>query len=215
MTVYWQNQGMILKCIHTADHIKVPSISMVGANILLLFQGVWLSYISIIKHLGSIGKEKVDVIQGGPERMQHLRSIIFKKTRDRMNKLCALLCIKFFFQQNYTKIVNFDEGVLILEPFFWGNVIIKICTFCIKSPVWGREEFLWVAPPDSNAAKLRNECFSLFMLALFSCTSLVLQSKSRHFARGSQTMESFQYVNLDFWDRRANLENDIASEKRP
>ena len=23
------------------------------------------------------------------------------------------------------------------------------------------------------------------------------------------------YVNCDFWDRRANLENDIASEKRP
>ena len=42
----------------------------------------------------------------------------FKKTRDRMKKLCALLRIKFFFQQDDTKIVNFDEGVLILEPFF-------------------------------------------------------------------------------------------------
>ena len=82
-----------------------------------------------------------------------------------MKKLCALLRIKFFFQQDDTKIVNFDEGVLILEPFFWGNVIFKICTFCIKSHVWGREEFLWVAPPDSNVAKLCNECFSLFMLA--------------------------------------------------
>ena len=82
-----------------------------------------------------------------------------------MKKLCALLHIKFFFKQDDTKIVNFDEGVLILEPFFWGNVIFKICTFCIKSHVWGREEFLWVAPADSNAAKLRNECFSSFMLA--------------------------------------------------
>ena len=71
----------------------------------------------------------------------------------------------FFFQQNDTKINDFDEGVLILEPFFWGNVSFKICSFCIKSHVWGREELLWVAPPDSNAAKLRNECFSLFMLA--------------------------------------------------
>ena len=57
------------------------------------------------------------------------------------------------------------EGVLILEAFFWVNVIFKIRSFCIKSHVWGREEFLWVAPPDCNAAKLRNECFSLFMLA--------------------------------------------------
>ena len=71
----------------------------------------------------------------------------------------------FIFQQNDTKINDFDEGILILEPFFWGNVIFKICSFCIKSRVWGREEFLWVAPPDFNAAKLCNECFSLFMLA--------------------------------------------------
>ena len=41
----------------------------------------------------------------------------------------------FFFQQNYFKIKNFDEDVLILEQFFWGNVIFKICSFCIKSHV--------------------------------------------------------------------------------
>ena len=71
----------------------------------------------------------------------------------------------FFFQQNDTKINDFDEGILILEPFFWVSVIFKIRSLCIKSHVWGREEFLGVAPPDSNATKLRNECFSLFMLA--------------------------------------------------
>ena len=76
------------------------------------------------------------------------------------------MCIyTFFFQQNDTKINDFDEGVLILEPFFWVNVIFKIRSFCIKSHFWGREEFLWVASPECNAAKLRNECFSLFMLA--------------------------------------------------
>ena len=71
----------------------------------------------------------------------------------------------FFSQQNDTKINDFDEGVLILEPFFWGNAIVKICSFGIKSNIWGREEFLWLAPPDFNAAKLGNECVSLFMLA--------------------------------------------------
>ena len=35
----------------------------------------------------------------------------------------------FFFQQNDTKINDFNEGVLILEPFFWGNVIFKIAPF--------------------------------------------------------------------------------------
>ena len=68
-------------------------------------------------------------------------------------------------QQNDAKMNDFDEGVLILEPFFWGNVIFKICSFCIKSHDWVREDFLWVAPPDCNAVKLHNECFSLFMLA--------------------------------------------------
>ena len=89
----------------------------------------------------------------------------------------------FFLQQNDTKINDFDEGVLILEPFSEAMPFSKFAPFVSNV---SREEFLWVAPPDCNAAKLRNECFSLFMLA-----SLV-QSKSRHFTRGSQTMENFR-----------------------
>ena len=38
-----------------------------------------------------------------------------------------------------------------------------------------------------------------------------LQSKSWQFTRGSHTMEKFRYVNCDFWDRRANLENEIKT----
>ena len=34
--------------------------------------------------------------------------------------------IEFFSQQNDTNIINFDEGILILWPLFWGNVIFKI-----------------------------------------------------------------------------------------
>ena len=52
-------------------------------------------------------------------------------------------------------------------------------------------------------------------MRLFIHAGFALQSKSRHFTRGSQTMENFWYVNCDSWERRANLENDIASEKRP
>ena len=42
----------------------------------------------------------------------------FRKTSDKINKLCALLRIKKKSQQDDTKIINFDEGVLILWPFF-------------------------------------------------------------------------------------------------
>ena len=38
----------------------------------------------------------------------------------------------FFFQQNDSKINEFDEGVLIPEPFFWGNVISKYAPFVSK-----------------------------------------------------------------------------------
>ena len=36
-----------------------------------------------------------------------------------MKKLCPLFRMKFFFQQDDTKIINFDEGVLILYGHFY------------------------------------------------------------------------------------------------
>ena len=118
---------------------------------------------------------------------------------------------KIHFQQNDTKINDFDEGVLILEPFFWGNVIFKLSFFCIKSHDWGREEFLWVASPDCNTAKLRMIIDSLYSYhAVF-----VFQSKSRHFTRGSQTVENFGTSIVTFETDVANFENDIALEKWP
>ena len=53
------------------------------------------------------------------------------------------------------------------------------------------------------------------MLLFIIHAGFALQSKSWQFTWESHTMENFRYVNCDFWGRRANLENDIASEKRP
>ena len=105
---------------------------------------------------------------GWPRKNATLTITNIKETMDDIKLMSTLINRTFFFLQNDTKINDFDEGVLILGPFFWGNVIFKLCSFCIKSHVWGREEFLSVAAPDCNAAKLRNKCFSklLFMLAL-------------------------------------------------
>ena len=86
-------------------------------NVGLSTNGLFTSY-SILKWS--------TVYTGWPRKNATLTINNFKKTRDRMKKLCALLRIKsHFFQQDDTKIVNFDEGVLILEPFFWGNVIFQ------------------------------------------------------------------------------------------
>ena len=99
-------------------------------------------------------------IQGGPERTQHLRSIIPRKQGGR-KKLCALMRLEFFSQQNDTKISNFDEGVLILWPFFWGNVIFKICHFCLKSHNWRTTNFHCLALALKNEDSMNKEKHSL------------------------------------------------------
>ena len=92
---------------------------------------------------------------------------------------------QFFFQENDTKISDFDEGVFKSRAIFLSNVIFKICFFCIKSHDWGNEEFLWVPSPDCNTAELRNEYFSLFVLSLF------YKARANTLPGGSQTMEIF------------------------
>ena len=81
-----------------------------------------------------------------------------KKTRDRMKKAGALMHIKFFLQQYDTKIINFDEGVLILWLFFWGNVIFKICHSCLKRHNWRTENFhCLTSPGKASALALKSE----------------------------------------------------------
>ena len=58
-----------------------------------------------------------------------------------MQKLRALLPIQLFPQQDDTKVVNFDEGVLILWPFFWGNVNFQDLPFYLKSHNLRTENF--------------------------------------------------------------------------
>ena len=84
-------------------------------------------------------------------------SIISGKRGGKWKKLCALMHIEFFSQHD-TNIINFDEGVLILWPFFWGNVIFKICHFCLKSHNWRTENFHCLAPPGKvSTLALKNE----------------------------------------------------------
>ena len=52
-------------------------------------------------------------------------------------------------------------------------------------------------------------------MLLFIHAVFVLQSKSKHFTWGSQTMEIFGTSVVTFEKEVANFENYIASEKRP
>ena len=93
-----------------------------------------------------------------------------------MKKLCALLHIKFFSQQDDTKIVNFDEGVLILWPFFWGNVIFKICPSISKVTIYVPKIFHCLASPGKVSA-----------LALWSEASM---NKEKHLLRNFAALQS-------------------------
>ena len=50
-----------------------------------------------------------------------------------MKKLCALLHIKFFSQQDDTKIVNFDEGILICGRFSEAMSFSRFAILSLKS----------------------------------------------------------------------------------
>ena len=102
---------------------------------------------------------------------------------------------------------DFDGGVLILEPFFWSNVIFKICFFCIKSHDCGREEFLWVPSPDCNTAELN--------ASLYSCCLRFSKQEQTLYPGKPNNGKNFGDVNVTFEIEVANFENDIASEKRP
>ena len=124
-----------------------------------------------------------------------------------MKKLCALMRIEFFSQQNDTKIIYFDEGVLILWPFFWGSVIFKIWHFCLKSHNWRTKNFHCFAPPGKvSVLTLKNkDSVNKEKHALRNCA--VLESG------GSYSMKLLPTSIVTFDTKEANFENDIASEK--
>ena len=127
----------------------------------------------------------------------------FKK----MKKLCALMCTEFFSQQNDTKIINFDEGILIVWSFFWGNVIFKICHFCLKSHSWlTANSILWLP---------RVKC----LLLLWKMKTAWIK-RSIHYVNFAalKSRESyskkFLLTSIVTFDRKeAKFANNIASEK--
>ena len=102
---------------------------------------------------------------------------------------------KFFSQQNDTKINNFDEGVLILEPFFWGNVIFKILLlFYQKSQLRSGGISLSSFP---GIVTLQSYVMND---SLYSCC-LHFSKQEQTLYPGEPTNGNLRYVNCDFWDR--------------
>ena len=115
-----------------------------------------------------------------------------------MKKLCALLRIKFFPQQDDTQIVNFDEGVLILWPFFWGNVIFKFALLSQKSQfTYQRFSIVWL--PWVKCLLLLCKVEPAWMKR--SIHYVILQ----HDTLGELLKEIPPYLRCDFWYKRSEF----------
>ena len=135
---------------------------------------------------------------GWPRKNATLTINDFKKTRDRINKLCPLLRIKKKFQQDDTKIINFDERVWILWPFFWGNVIFKICHFCLKSHNWvPKISIVWL----SRVKYLLLLCKTKTAWIKRSIHYVILQ----FYNPGKALKEIPHDLNHDFWYKRSKF----------
>ena len=100
-----------------------------------------------------------------------------------------------------TSAFNCDEGVFILWPFFWGNVIFKICHFCLKSHNAVPNIFhdCLTSPGKTSALALKNEDN---------------MNKEKHSLRSVTISKKFIPTSIVTFDtKEANFENNIASEK--
>ena len=135
--------GTCIICIVAPWYLKHPALAVKQAYIHTCMYEILFSAQSRYL-LFSIGVQLWNICPhntGWPRKNATLMINNFKKTKDRMKKLCALLRIKFFSHQDDTQIVNFVEGVLILWPFFCGNVIFKICPSISKVTIYVPKNF--------------------------------------------------------------------------
>ena len=109
----------------------------------------------------------------------------------------AVLRIKLFFHQYDTKIVNFDEGVLIICPFFWGNVIFKICPSISKVTIYVPKICLCLAASPGKY---------LLLLCIKTKPAWIKRSihyvTLQHYNPGELLKENPPYLKRDFWYKR-------------
>ena len=154
----------------------------------------WLvDYIMVVLHFFV-----VVAYTGWPRKNATLTINNFKKTKDRMNKLCALLRIEFFSKQDDTKIVNFDEGVLILWPL--RQCHFQDLPFYLKSHNLRTEYIPIVWPPRVNCQLLLCKANPAWIIKR-SIHYVTLQ----HYNPGELLKEIPPYLKRDFWYKRSKF----------
>ena len=136
---------------------------------------------------------------GWPKKNATLTINNFKKTWDRIKRGCTLSRIKLFSQQYDIKNANFGEGVLILWPLFWCNVIFKICTSISKVTIYIPKFFHCLASPAPRVKWLLLLCKAKPAWIKRSIHYVILQ----HYNPEELLKEI--HVKRDFWYKRSKF----------
>ena len=141
--------------------------------------------------------DRKSTIQGGPERMQHLRSIKISRKLGTEWKSCVHYCVYNSFPSKMTpRSFILMKVVLILWPYFWGNVIFKICfsLFYQKSRLRSEGISLSSFPGIVTLQSYKMNA------SLYSCC-LRFSKHEQTLYPGEPNSGNLRYVNCDFWDR--------------
>ena len=131
--------------------------------------------------------------------MQHLQSIISRKRGNRIKKLCSLLRIEFFSEQDVTKIVNFDEGVLILCRFSEAMSFSRFALLSQKSQLITHRIFSIVWLPRVNCQLLLCKVKTAWIKRSMHYVTL------QHYNPGELLKEIPPYLKGDFWYKRSKF----------
>ena len=100
----------------------------------------------------------------------------FQENEGQKENVVCIIAYQILFPARWHQNQNFDEGVWILWPFFWGNVIFKICPSISKASIYVRK-------------------FSIVWLTRVNCQLLLCKAKPAWIIKTSNHYITLQHYN--------------------
>ena len=148
---------------------------------------------------------KVRYIQGGPERMEHFRAIISRK-RGTEWKSCVHYCVWNSFSSKMT-----PRSLILMKVFWLYGRFSEAMSFSRFALLSQKSQFTY--RKCSIVWHPRVKC--LLLICKAKPAWIKIKHSLRNFAAlesGELLKEILPYLRRDFWYKRCNFENDIASE---
>ena len=145
--------------------------------------------------MGKLANRCTDVSYRVAQKERNTYDQLFQENEGQYKQVACIIAYKKI-QQDDTKIINFDEGFLILWPFFWGNVIF---TSVLKVAIDVPKILFYCWLP-------RAKCLLLLwkMKAAWIKRSIHYVTLQRD-NPGKALKEIHPYLNRDFWNKRSKF----------